>query len=48
MRIFSVDYKTAEDMKVKKGIDVFDNNDDEKEEIWEWIHEEAQLHSVKI
>ena len=22
--------------------------DDEKEEIWEWIHEEAQLHSVKI
>ena len=22
--------------------------DDEKEEIWEWIHEEAQMHSVKI
>ena len=21
--------------------------DDEKEEIWEWIHEEAQLHNVK-
>ena len=22
--------------------------DDEKEEIWEWIHEEAQLHNVRI
>ena len=22
--------------------------DDDREEIWEWIHEEAQLHSVKI
>ena len=21
--------------------------DEEKEEIWEWIHEEAQLHNVK-
>ena len=22
--------------------------DDEKEEIWEWIHEEANLHNVRI
>ena len=22
--------------------------DDDKEEIWEWIHEEAQLHNVRI
>ena len=22
--------------------------DDEKEEIWEWIHEEAKLHNVRI
>ena len=22
--------------------------DDDKEEIWEWIHEEANLHNVKI
>ena len=22
--------------------------DDEREEIWEWIHEEAQMHSVRI
>ena len=22
--------------------------DDEKEEIWEWIHEEAQMHNVRI
>ena len=22
--------------------------DDDKEEIWEWIHEEAKLHNVRI
>ena len=22
--------------------------DDEKEEIWEWIHEEAEMHNVRI
>ena len=22
--------------------------DEEKEEIWEWIHEEAQMHNVRI